>query len=166
MMKTRAVLALALLLPTLATATDLPLNVARLADEVRTKGWIVFPGRSEQGDWDLFLMRPDGSQRRSLTRTPEWNETAPQFSRDGTRLLYRRLKRDDTISGNRYGEQGALIAANSDGTDARVLGAEGELPWASWSPKGREFATLSLKGVSFVDAETGKVLRAFPRHGF
>jgi Tol biopolymer transport system component len=165
-MTMRPVLSLFFLLTALAGAADPSAEVARLAAEVRGKGWIVFPARSEQGDWDLFLMRPDGSQRRALTRTPEWNEAAPQFSRDGTRLLYRRLKRDEAISGNRYGEQGSLIAAKSDGTDARVLGAEGELPWASWSPDGREFATLSLKGVSFVDAETGKVLRTFPRRGF
>jgi len=165
-MTMRSVLTLFFLLTTLGRATDPSPEVARLAAEVRGKGWIVFPARSEQGDWDLFQMRPDGSQRRALTRTPEWNEAAPQFSRDSTRLLYRRLKRGEAISGNRYGEQGALVAANSDGTDARVLGSEGELPWASWSPNGREFATLSLKGVSFVDAETGKVLRTLPRQGF
>src|SRR5438876_5813994 len=131
-MTMRPVLTLFFLLTTLAGAADPSPEVARLAAEVRGKGWIVFAARSEQGDWDLFLMRPDGSQRRALTRTPEWNEAAPQFSRDGTRLLYRRLKRDEAISGNRYGEQGALIAANGDGTDARLLGAEGELPWASY----------------------------------
>jgi WD40 repeat protein len=74
-------------LAALAGAADLSAEVARLAEEVRAKGWIVFPAPSEQGDWDLFLMRPDGSRRRALTRTPEWNESAPQFSRDGKRLL-------------------------------------------------------------------------------
>ena len=127
-MTMRSVLTLFFLLTTLAGAADPSPEVARLAAEVRGKGWIVFPARSEQGDWDLFLMRPDGSQRRALTRTPECNEAAPQFSRDGRRLLYRRLKREEAISGNRYGEQGVLIAANGDGTDARALGAEGELP--------------------------------------
>jgi Tol biopolymer transport system component len=166
MMKTRAALALTLLLPALATATDLPPNVARLADEVRTKGWIVFPARSGQGDWDLFLMRPDGSQRRPVTRTPEWNEAAPQFSRDGTRLLYRRLKRAVSIEGNRYGEQGAPVVANSDGTHPRVLGEDGELPWMSWSPDGQEIATLSLKGVAFVNLASRQVRRTLPRGGF
>ncbi len=94
-MTMRSVLTLFFLLTTLGRATDPSPEVARLAAEVRGKGWIVFPARSEQGDWDLFLMRPDGSQRRALTRTPEWNEAAPQFSRDSTRLLYRRLKRGD-----------------------------------------------------------------------
>src|SRR2546428_14147868 len=127
-MTMRSVLILFFLLTTLAGADDPSPEVARLATEVRGKGWIVFSARSEQGDSDLFLMRPDGTQKYALTQTPEWNESAPQFSRDGTRLLYRRLKRDEAISGNRYGEQGSLVAANSDGTDARVLGAEGELP--------------------------------------
>src|SRR3989442_677510 len=70
----------------MAAATDVnaTLSTYRLAAEVRGKGWIVFPARSDQGDWDLFLMRPDGSQRRALTRTPEWNEAAPQFSPDCT----------------------------------------------------------------------------------
>lgn len=149
-----------------AMAVEPSFEVARLAEEVREKGWIVFPARSEQGDWDLFVMRPDGSQRRAFTRTPEWNEAAPQFSRDGAKLLYRRLKRGEIIEGNRYGEQGTLVVVNSDGSGERALGAEGELPWASWSPDGRELATLSVKGIAFVDAATGQARRTFPRHGF
>src|SRR5437870_12136773 len=124
-MTMRPVLTLFFLLTTLAGAADPSPEVARLAAEVRGKGWIVFAARSEQGDWDLFLMRPDGSQRRALTRPPEWNEAAPQFSRDGTRLLYRRLKRDEAISGNPYRAQGAPAAANSDRPGARARGAEG-----------------------------------------
>ena len=151
---------------TLAASADPAEEVSRLAGEVRGLGWIVFSARSEQGDWDLFLMRPDGSHRRAFTHTPEWNEAAPQFSRDGKRLLYRRLRRDEKIEGNRYGEQGTLIVVNTDGNGERVLGAEGELPWASWSPDGREFATLSIKGVAFVDGATGHVRRTFPRQGF
>jgi Tol biopolymer transport system component len=145
--------------------SEVPADVARLAEEVRGKGWVVFPARSEGRDWDLYLMRPDGSGRRPLTRTPEWNEAWPQFSRDGARLLYRRLKRDEAISGNRYGEQGVPVVAEADGTAPQVLGEEGSLPWATWSPDGREFATLSIKGVSLVDAETGRVRLRLPRRG-
>ena len=73
---TMAALILALLasFTALARAADLSPEVALLAAEVRGMGWIVFPARSEQGDWDLFLMRPDGSQRRALTQTPDWSE--------------------------------------------------------------------------------------------
>ena len=137
-----------------------------LAAEVSTKGWVVFSARSEKGDWDLFVMRPDGSQRRNITNTPDANEAYPLFSRDGTRLLYRRLKRDEVIEGNRHGEQGVPVVANADGSDPRALGGEGDLPWASWSPDGKEFACLSIKGITFVDATSGKVTRTLKRNGF
>lgn len=149
----------------LAAAADIDSEVARLSREVSAKGWIVFPALSDKGDWDLFLMRPDGSHRRAITSTPEWNETAPQFSRDGKRLLYRRLKLGEKVEGNRYGEQGVPVVANSDGTEARVLGAEGDLPWASWSADGRQLATLSLKGVAVIETDTGRAVRSFPRRG-
>ena len=129
-----------------------PPEVATLSAEVRTKGWIVFSALSEHGDWDLSLMRPDGSQCRALTRTQEWSEFAPQFSRDGNLLFYRRLNCDEAISGNHYGEQGVPVVSKSDGTEPRVVGKIGDLPWASWSPDGSEFATLSIKGIAFVDA--------------
>jgi Tol biopolymer transport system component len=137
-----------------------------LAEEVRDKGWIVFCAHAEAGDWDLFLCRPDGSDVRNITHTPQYNEAAPQFSRDGRRLLYRRLPRSETISGNRYGEQGQLVFANSDGTEAQVYGASGRYPWASWSPDGKQIACLSIKGVSFVDIASKQVVRTLERQGF
>ncbi len=111
-------------------------------------------------------MRPDGSQRRNITNTPDANEAYPLFSRDGARLLYRRLARSEGIDGNDYGRQGVPVVANSDGTGAQVLGGEGELPWASWSPDGKEFACLDVKGIHFVDAVTGRVTRSLKRSGF
>ncbi len=84
---------------------------ARLAEEVRRFGWLVFSAPSERGDWDLFACRPDGSDRRNLTRTPESNEVGAQFSRDGRRLLFRRLPVAETIDGNHYGTQGELVLA-------------------------------------------------------
>jgi hypothetical protein len=47
-----------------------------LAREVRTKGWIVFSATSAQGDWDLYLMRPDGSARKNITNTADFHEAA------------------------------------------------------------------------------------------
>jgi hypothetical protein len=35
-----------------APGAELSPEAARLADEVRGKGWIVFPARSEPGDWE------------------------------------------------------------------------------------------------------------------
>lgn len=140
--------------------------VARLAIEVAGKGWIACSARSEAGDWDIFLCRPDGSQRRNLTGTRDANEGYPMFSRDGTRLLYRRLKRNEGFDGNRYGEQGECVISRSNGAEPQALGGEGEWPWATWSPDGGTLACLSVKGISFRDIETGRELRKLPRSGF
>jgi Tol biopolymer transport system component len=137
-----------------------------LAEEVRSKGWIVYAARSHQGDWDLFLCRPDGSQVRNMTKTPAHNEFSPQFSRDGQRLLYRRLPRRENIDNNQHGTQGELVIANSDGSGPQVFGAAGEYPWASWSPTGTEIACLSIKGVSLIDVATKREVRKWERQGF
>lgn len=148
----------------LSPATDPA--VQQLADEVRTNGWITYAARSASGDWDLFRCRPDGSTQLALTRTPEFHEFAPQFSRDGRQLLYRRLPRTEHIDGNRYGAQGELVLDPLDGAAPRVLGREGELAWASWSPDGRELACLSVKGIFVVEAKTLREVRRLERKGF
>jgi Tol biopolymer transport system component len=140
--------------------------VSRLAEEVRARGWIVFCARSEQGDWDVFACRPDGGAVRNMTHTPEFNEAAPQMSRDGRRLLYRRLPRGEAPSGNQYGTQGKLVLANADGTSPMVFGESGAYPWASWSPDGQQVACLSITGISFVDVASRRVVRTLPRKGF
>jgi Tol biopolymer transport system component len=137
-----------------------------LAAEVQGLGWIIYSARSEQGDWDLFACRPDGSEQRNLTRTPETNEAAPQFSRDGRRLLYRRLPLAESIDGNRYGAQGELVIAASDGSNPTSIGQPGEFPWASWSPDGKQIACLDIKGISIVDLTSRRVVRTLPRRGF
>jgi Tol biopolymer transport system component len=140
--------------------------VARLAEEVRGKGWIVYSARTAEGDWDLFVCRPDGSGARNITHTPDWNEGAPQFSRSGRRLLYRRLARAENFDGNLYGRQGQPMMADADGSNPTPLGEAGELPWASWGPDGRQVACLAIKGVSFIELETRRVVRTLPRKGY
>ncbi len=140
--------------------------VAQLQAEVRHKGWIAFGARSKAGDWDLFACRPDGSDVRALTSTPEFNEFSPQFSRDGRKLLYRRVPREETIDNNRHGEQGQLVLANADGSSPTVLGKAGELTWASFNPEATCIASLSIKGVSIIDLATLQVIRTLPRQGF
>ncbi len=102
----------------------------------------------------------------NLTRTPESNEAAAQFSRDGRRFLFRRLPVGEPIDGNHYGAQGELVLAGSDGSTPTVLGQGGEYPWASWSPDGKQVACLSVKGISIVDVATGQVVHKLPRQGF
>ena len=143
-----------------------PPDMAALRDEVRAKGWIAFAARSEQGDMDIFICRPDGSAKRNLTQTPDFNEGLPQFSRDGSLLLYRRRLRTESFDNNRHGEQGVLIMARSDGSQPKALGNDGEFPWASWSSDGKQLLCLSQQGFSIVDIASRQVIRKFPRKGF
>lgn len=149
-----------------ATAPPMDSAVSVLAQEVKAKGWLAYAAKSDQGDWDLFLCRPDGSNVRDLTRTPTHSEFSPQFSRDGRRLLYRRMPRHEKIDNNHHGTQGALVLANSDGTDPHVFGGDGEYAWASWSPDGKQLACLSIKGLAFIDVATKQVVRKRERKGF
>jgi TolB protein len=50
------------------------------------KGGIAFVANKD-GNWDLFIMNPDGSGLRQLTETPI-DERSPAFSRDGKQLAY------------------------------------------------------------------------------
>lgn len=130
-------------------------DVEALKTEVASRGWIVYGARSDNGTWDLFLSRPDGSAKRNITNTADCEEAAPRFSPDGTKMLYRRLEKGTTINHDQWGFQGRLVIANADGSDPQV-GADGEATWASWSPDGKQLACLDKKGIHIIDAGTRK----------
>ena len=140
-------------------------DVDVLAKEVAGKGWLVYGARGENGTWDLFLSRPDGSERRNITNTADAEEAAPRFSPDGRKLLYRRLKRGTQINHDKWGFQSELMLADADGSNAAAIGGEGELPWASWSPDGRQVLCLLMKGIKIYDLDSKTVTREFPRQG-
>jgi Tol biopolymer transport system component len=141
-------------------------RVAALAEEIRNKGWIVYAARSdENGTWDLFLSRPDGSQRRNMTNTANFEEAGPYFSSDSTKLLYRRFAKGTVIHHDLWGFQGELVIAKANGSDPRVIGNNREFPWASFSPDARQIACLVPKGIQIVDLATRAVVRSLPRKG-
>jgi Tol biopolymer transport system component len=135
-------------------------KVAELASEVHTKGWIVYSAQTPGGDWDLFLMRPDGSGRRNITNTTTFNETAARFSPDGRRLLYYRQPSGSNVDNNSYGTHD-LVIANSDATNPIVYGSD--YPWASWGPEGDNIACLAKKSIRIVDLPRRKVTRELER---
>ena len=145
-----------------ALAADAPTHDASLAAELRPQGWIVFSAQTPHGDWDLFLMRPDGSERRALTDTREFNEAGARFSPDGKRLLYYRMAKSEALDNNTYGTFD-LVLADANGSNAVVYGRD--FPWASWGPDGRQLASLTPKGIQIVDVASRKVLRTLPRLG-
>jgi len=140
-------------------------RVAQLAKEVGDRGWIVFAARAENETWDLFLMRPDGSDRRNVTNTPDYEEGGPRFSPDGKRLLYRRFAKGTVISHDLWGFQGDLMIADADGSNPIQIGGDREFPWASWSPDGKQIACLTPRGIQIVDLATREVVRDLPRKG-
>lgn len=137
-----------------------------LAEEVRDKGRLVFAARTEAGDWDLFVMRPDGTERRNLTNTPGFHEAFPRVAADGRRLLYRRLPREEEFQGPRRGGQGELLVGSLEGGEPAILGRAGEYPWATWMPDGRRIVCLEHRGVTVVDPETRRTLGRLERKGF
>ncbi|MCA9432365.1 MAG: PD40 domain-containing protein [Candidatus Omnitrophica bacterium] len=140
-------------------------DAAKLQEEIHHKGWIVYCSRADNGTWDLFLCRPDGSDKRNLTNTADFEEAAPRFSPDGKKILYRRLDKGSTINHDKWGFQGKLTICNSDGSDPVEYGGEGEYPWAAWSPDGTQIASLTVKGIQVIDLATRKVVKEFPRKG-
>ena len=138
-------------------------TVETLRREVVTKGWVVTSIKQKRGDWDLVLMRPDGSKQRKLTDTPDWSEAAPRWSPDSRRLLYRRIKAGTVISHDRWGFQGELVMADAMGRNGRVMGKH---PGGCGSPDGTQISCLSLKGIEILDVATGKVKRRMKRAGY
>ena len=137
-------------------------KAGRLAKEVARDGWIVYSAKTAKGDWDLFLMRPDGSHRRDITNTPDFNEIGGRFSPDGKKILYRRIPPSTKVNHDTWGRSGMLVIANADGSAPVVYG---EFPWASWSPDGKQVACLTNKGIEFRDLESKRVVRTLDRKG-
>lgn len=144
-------------------ATDV--QMTKLANEVHNKGWIVYTGPSEKGDWDLFIMRPDGSDKRNLTQTKDHHEIGARFSPNGKQLLYRRIPRTTKLGLDKCGAQGELVLAKSDGSEPEVQGKPGEFPWATWGPDGRQIACLTKGGIEIFDLASKKLLRSLDRKG-
>ena len=141
-------------------------RVAELSNEVRDKGWIVYSARSENGTWDLFMSRPDGSRCRNFTSTPDSHEAAPKFSHDYKKMLYRRVDGQASIPGATYGfQEGRLVIADADGSNPKDISGPGEYPSATWAPDGKHLAYVIPKGIKIMNLATMKVVREMPRKG-
>ena len=160
-------------MPALAQSPGADAGANDLAREVASRGWILFSTKTGQGDYDLFLSRPDGSARRNLTQTPDANEFGGRFSPDGKRMLYRRQSQGSPrvaateLNHDVWGTKGALVIANADGSDPQPQGDEGAYPWASWSPDGKQIACLYKREgqIRIFDLATKRLVRELPRQG-
>ena len=137
-------------------------RAAQLAEEVRNKGWVVYSAKIGTDNWDLFIMRPDGSERKNITNTPRLNEAAARFSPNGRKILYYRMPKGTAVDNNKYGTY-ELVIADSDGTNAVCYGSQYQ--WASWGPGGKRLACLSIKGIQVIDLATKEVVSRTGRRG-
>ena len=107
-------------------------------------------------------MRPDGTDRRKLTDTPEFNEAGARYSPDGKRILYYRMPISDKVDNNTYGTH-ELMLADADGTHVESWGRD--YPWATWKPDGKQIACLTRKEIQVYDIATRKLVTSYPRSG-
>jgi Tol biopolymer transport system component len=145
--------------PKAAKAGARTMDAAALAAEVRAAGWIFFSAKA--GDnWDLVVMRPDGSERRKITDTPDTNEAGVRVSPDGKKILYYRMDKKTAVANNTYGNY-ELVIADADGGNPVSYGKG--FVYAAWGPDGKQLAYLEKGGIKILDLETRKVVRELPR---
>jgi Tol biopolymer transport system component len=84
---------------------------------------------------DVFVIAADGSRKaRNLTRTCRRRESSPEWSPDGTKIVF--------TEGGIHGLQ--IHVMNADGTGVRQLtNGPGRNQWPVWSPDGTQIAFIS-----------------------
>jgi Tol biopolymer transport system component len=127
-----------------------PLTGLRWTDE--TPAWspngkeIVFASdrpRREGGIDHLYLMRPDGTHLRRLTRD-RLDAREPSFSPDGKQIVFAARVLDGN---NDYTEHGVIDLMSADGAHRRWLtpGLQGDASVPAWSPDGRWIAFVDTR---------------------
>jgi len=94
--------------------------------------------QSSQGcAWDIFVVNPDGSGLTNLTNTPELNETSPEWSPDGSKIVF---LADTTFNGDKN-----IFVMNEDGSNRQQYTNNVQaIGTVSWSPYGEKIAFSSL----------------------
>ena len=127
---------------TSGTASPTPAAAAGGAADVKPRnGLIAFMRPGAVGEYDIWVVRPDGTGLRRLTESPaNRSDYNPAWSPDGSTLLFERRKLDPAAAG---GDE-ALYAVNADGGGFRQIThcrgqcwSDGE---ATWSPAGGRIA--------------------------
>ncbi len=93
-------------------------------------GRIIFSSRRGEGDYAIYVMNADGTDKRRLTRNPYEDEEAV-WSPDGTQIAF---NIDD------YAGRCDIHVMNADGSNRRQLTTKGKTGSPAWSPDGTQIA--------------------------
>ena len=112
-------------------------------------------------NWEIFVMKADGSKPVNLTRTPKEHEHYPQVSPDGTKICF------SVDLGEGRDAVRSLFVMDSDGKNRRKLTDNAREPF--WGPDSKvigflpqEYSKFNVidyytKGMSFYDLATGRI---------
>lgn len=94
---------------------------------------------SHCGQFDVYVMRPDGTALQRLTRNPA-NDSFPTWSPDGSRIAFQSNRAAAYGSGRNF----EIFVMNADGSGVlRLTEAPGSDSFPSWSPDGSRLAFAS-----------------------
>jgi hypothetical protein len=133
---------------------------AQLAEALKKLPYRIIFESHRGGNWDLFTIRPDGTDEKNLTANPLVDELYPHASPDGTKVCFvidQGRGRDVTRG---------VYVMNADGTGRRLVAANSRQP--CWSGDGKQIAytrqefsrfnysSYATDGLYFLDMTTGK----------
>ncbi len=140
---------------------------AELAEELKQVSPRIVYETWQDGNWELFTIRADGSDMVNLTKTPDQNELYPHASPDGTKICF---VCDEGIGADKIRN---VYVMNLDGTDRKLVAKNARQPcWKSDSTtiaylKGEvdqfTYTDYATKGIFFYDLATGEH-RQHPNH--
>ena len=129
----RRALALALIALLMAALAVAGLSASRRVPSpygVAENGALVY----SDGD-DIYVRRSELAEPQPLIVGPH-KDVGPQYSRDGTKLVFARLADDGS-------DQASVLVADADGSNVRTVLGPSDVWWSDWSPTGREVALLN-----------------------
>lgn len=103
------------------------------AAEPRLKGRIVYASKVD-GDYELFLMRADGSRRRRLTNN-DVDDLNPAWAPGGRRIVFEREGKGGFGFANLF-----ILSLNTDRVRTWVVTPNGDEGEPAWSPNGKWIA--------------------------
>jgi Tol biopolymer transport system component len=132
-----------------------------IGEQLKTLPYRIAYESYVDNNWEIFTMKPDGSDEVNLTKTPGEHEHYPQVSPDGKMICYTVDKGEgrDTVR--------SLWVMNVDGSHRKKLVDSAREPF--WAPDSKVIGFLPqeypkfnvidyyTKGMSFYDLATGKI---------